>query len=123
MDYDLSRVMFICTANLLHQIPRPLQDRMEVIQLPGYIESEKLQIAKNGFLVPEGPGGRTASSEEKIRLHRRGGARDHPALHAGGGGPEPGARARRRSAARWPVEVVKAGEGAVAKPKITPARR
>jgi len=52
LDYDLSRVMFICTANVLHQIPRPLQDRMEIIQLPGYIESEKLQIAKN-FLVPK----------------------------------------------------------------------
>jgi ATP-dependent Lon protease len=50
LDYDLSRVMFVCTANVLHQIPRPLQDRMEIIQLPGYIESEKLQIAKD-FLV------------------------------------------------------------------------
>ena len=52
LDYDLSRVMFVCTANVLHQIPRPLQDRMEIIQLPGYIESEKLQIAKE-FLVPK----------------------------------------------------------------------
>ena len=50
VDYDLSRVMFVCTANVLHEIPRPLQDRMEVIQISGYIESEKLQIAKN-FLV------------------------------------------------------------------------
>jgi ATP-dependent Lon protease len=50
LDYDLSRVMFVCTANVLHQIPRPLQDRMEIIQLPGYIESEKLEIAKK-FLV------------------------------------------------------------------------
>jgi ATP-dependent Lon protease len=50
IDYDLSRVMFICTANVLHQIPRPLQDRMEIIQIPGYIESEKLEIAKN-FLI------------------------------------------------------------------------
>ena len=50
VDYDLSRVMFVCTANVLHQIPRPLQDRMEIIQLPGYIESEKLQIARQ-FLV------------------------------------------------------------------------
>jgi ATP-dependent Lon protease len=52
VDYDLSRVMFVCTANVLGQIPRPLQDRMEIIQLPGYIESEKLQIARR-FLVPK----------------------------------------------------------------------
>jgi ATP-dependent Lon protease len=52
LDYDLSRVMFVCTANVLHQIPRPLQDRMEIIQIPGYIEQEKLAIAKE-FLVPK----------------------------------------------------------------------
>jgi len=52
VDYDLSRVMFVCTANVLHQIPRPLQDRMEIIQIPGYIENEKLQIAKE-HLVPK----------------------------------------------------------------------
>jgi ATP-dependent Lon protease len=50
LDYDLSRVMFICTANVLHEIPRPLQDRMEIIQISGYIESDKLEIAK-GHLV------------------------------------------------------------------------
>jgi ATP-dependent Lon protease len=52
LDYDLSRVMFVCTANVLPQIPRPLQDRMEIITLPGYIESEKLSIATQ-FLVPK----------------------------------------------------------------------
>ncbi len=53
MEYDLSKVMFLATANMIEGIPYPLFDRMEIITLAGYTEDEKREIARN-FLIPKG---------------------------------------------------------------------
>jgi ATP-dependent Lon protease len=64
VEYDLSHVMFICTANVLHTIPQALRDRMEVLQLAGYTEYEKVEIAKR-FLVPKSVEG-TGLTEKNV---------------------------------------------------------
>ncbi len=65
VEYDLSNVMFICTANVLHTIPQALRDRMEVLQLAGYTEQEKVEIAKR-FLVVKAVEGAGLTSENII---------------------------------------------------------
>jgi ATP-dependent Lon protease len=65
VEYDLSNVMFICTANVLHTIPQALRDRMEVLQLAGYTEQEKVEIAKR-FLVPKAVEGAGLTTENII---------------------------------------------------------
>jgi ATP-dependent Lon protease len=65
VEYDLSNVMFICTANVLHTIPQALRDRMEVLQLAGYTEQEKIQIAIR-FLAPKAVEGAGLTAENII---------------------------------------------------------
>src|SRR5437660_6059162 len=64
VEYDLSHVMFICTANVLHTVPQALRDRMEVMQLAGYTEQEKVEIAKR-FLAPKATEG-TGLTKENV---------------------------------------------------------
>ena len=90
VEYDLSNVMFICTANVLHTIPQALRDRMEVLQLAGYTELEKVEIAKK-FLAPKAVEG-VGLTKDNITFTDEAISDDHPALHARGGRPEPRAR-------------------------------
>jgi len=70
VEYDLSQVFFICTANVLHTVPPALQDRMEVIRLSGYTELEKLEIAKR-FLVKKQMK-QTGPSEQQLQFTDQG---------------------------------------------------
>ncbi len=93
LPFSLRDVMFVTTANTLDTIPGPLRDRMEVIQLAGYTESEKLEIAKR-YLVGKADRPKRPNAIED-RVHRSRPARDHLRLHARGG--RAAARARDRS--------------------------
>ncbi len=64
VEYDLSQVLFVATANVLHTIPGPLQDRMEVLRLHGYTELEKLEIARQYLVKKQREG--TGLTEEQI---------------------------------------------------------
>ena len=79
VDYDLSDVMFVCTANTL-RMPQPLMDRMEIIRLAGYTEDEKIEIAAASFDAEGDQGARP--QEQRILDFRRRLARYHPLLHA-----------------------------------------
>ena len=103
VPFDLSRVMFITTANTLDTVPGPLRDRMEVIQLAGYTEEEKLQIAKR-YLVPRQieRNGLQAVADRFTDAALR---RDHRGLHARGRRAQPRARDRHGRAARSRAQV------------------
>ena len=67
LPFDLSKMLFICTANTVDTIPAPLLDRMDVIQLSGYTEDEKLGIAQR-YLAAEAARGRTASKRSQLTI-------------------------------------------------------
>jgi len=68
VEYDLSKVMFICTANVLHTVPQPLQDRMEVLRLSGYTEQEKIEIAERYLVKKQRE--RNGVTEDDLALDR-----------------------------------------------------
>jgi len=70
VDFDLSKVMFIATANDLNTIPRPLLDRMEIIEVSGYITEEKIEIAKR-HLIPKEKENNGLDSEKKLSFTRQ----------------------------------------------------
>ena len=70
LPFDVSNILFITTANTLDTIPAPLRDRMEIIRLPGYVEQEKIEIAKR-YLIPKSQK-RNGIPKGKVKFHKSG---------------------------------------------------
>ncbi len=90
VEYDLSQVLFVATANVLDTIPGPLQDRMEIIRLHGYTEVEKLEIAKQYLVKKQREA--TGLTTEQIVFDDSALKAHYPRLHARGGRSQSGAR-------------------------------
>ena len=99
VEYDLSQVLFIATANVMHTIPPALQDRMEVLRLHGYTELEKVEIAKQ-FLVKKQLRQAGLDGQEH-QVHRRCDYGDHPRLTHARPAYEISSAKSETSAARW----------------------
>ena len=93
VDFDLSDVMFVTTANQLEPIPAPLRDRMEIIHLDGYTEYEKVKIAQEHLVKRQLAA--NGLREGEVVFTRRGAAQDRTGLHAGSGRAQPRAADRR----------------------------
>ena len=96
VPFDLSKVLFITTGNLLDPIPAPLRDRMEIIQLPGYTQQEKIEIGKR-FLIPKQMTNHGLTPKH-IEITDEALTRAGPGLHPRGRRPEPRARDRQHHA-------------------------
>ena len=104
VNFDLSDVIFIATANMLEPIPPALLDRMEVLEIPGYTREEKLEIAKR-HLVPKQLAEHGLDRRNRSSFYDEALDDDHRAVHARGGRAQPRARDAPASSAasrsRW----------------------